>query len=264
MTFENFSTLHVYPSDLPSSENRFCSKQDNHLWAPFRCTSSDDIFTPYGEHQFPSSVFVNERSHSRCLSSSADRPDPLRIPEVMIVIGVLLLWCGSILIFIRHSELLRIRHRDMPYRPSLKPPANLNHVTVVHRTSDTVIHSKPRLTTALVLTTPLSHRASMDQNQNARKSSSVALSWRHDPQTHSFDSNTSSTKNPDTDDHLLDPQMICTDVRRRLLDLHRKSVDNIGAIRYNISYSTNDVSKQQQKNDPHLSADERCVQESPV
>ncbi|CAF4440382.1 unnamed protein product, partial [Adineta steineri] len=51
-----------------------------------------------------------------------DRIDPLRVPEIIIVLCVLALWFGSILLFIRHSELLRIRHRDLPYRLSAKAP----------------------------------------------------------------------------------------------------------------------------------------------
>jgi hypothetical protein len=167
--------------------------------------------------------------------------------------------------FIRHSELLRIRHRDLPFRPSIKPPMNLNHITVVHRTSDMVIHSKPRLTAPVVLTMSTSdHVIDESDNNNERKSSSVPHSWIVDTQAHSFDSNTSANKCPDGDDHLLDPQMISTEVRQRLLDLHRKSMDNLSAIRFSMSYSTNDVSKQQVNSEQHITIDNRCVQESPV
>ena len=34
-----------------------------------------------------------------------DRPDPLRFTEILIIISILLLWCASICMFIRHSQL---------------------------------------------------------------------------------------------------------------------------------------------------------------
>lgn len=40
--------------------------------------------------------------------------------------------------------------------------------------------------------------------------------------------------------------MIPRDVRRRLLDLHRKSVDNLAGMRYSISFPGNDLSIQQE------------------
>ena len=188
-----------------------------------------------------------------------DRPDPLRIPEVILVICVLLLWCGSILIFIRHSQLLRIRHRDLPFRSSMKPPMNLNHITVVHRTSDMVIHSKPRNSSGVGYNPKITDY----ENLEPIPPRSIFLS-RQRAQTHSFESNHSLSKSRHHGDQFLDPYMISSDVRRSLLDLHRKSMDNILATRHSISYSTNDISSEEKNDEEHVKADERCVQESPV
>jgi hypothetical protein len=58
--------------------------------------------------------------------------------------------------------------------------------------------------------------------------------------------------------------MIPSDVRQSLLDLHRKSMENLSTMRYSMSYSTNDVSRRQASDEQHLRIEERCVQESPV
>ncbi len=194
----------------------------------------------------------------------ADRPDPLRVPEVIIVICVLLLWCGSILIFIRHSELLRIRHRDIPYRFSMKPPMNLNHITVVRRTSDMVIHSKPRLSSAHGATSRV-YKHKIDEYKTSETIAPPNIYFpRQERHTFSFDSNSSMPKYPYHEEQYLDPYMISSDVRRSLLDLHRKSIDNVSAMRYSMSYSTNDVSARKQSDAQQLIADERRTQESPV
>jgi hypothetical protein len=194
----------------------------------------------------------------------ADQPDPLRVPEVIIIICVLLLWCGSIFIFIRHSELLRIRHRDLPYRSYMKPPMNLNHITVVRRTSDMVIHSKPRFSAGIGLTsTGYNHNINEYQNSETMLPSHRYLS-RKERQMNSFDSNVSVPKSSHHDEQFLDPYMISSDIQRSLLDLHRKSMDNISTARYSMSFSTNDVSTCKQNDEQQSTVDERCIQESPV
>lgn len=191
----------------------------------------------------------------------ADRPDPLRLPEVIIVICVLLLWLGSIFVFIRHSELLRIRHRDLPYRSSNKSPMNLNRITVVHRTSDMVIHSKPRYSAGNDSISTKYDPRTDDFESSPTMFPPHRYSNRH---KHSFDSNMSVSKQSHQHDQFLDPQMISSDVRRSLLDLHRKSMDNLSSIRQSMSYSTNDVSRHESNDENHLTVDQRCVQESPV
>ena len=189
----------------------------------------------------------------------ADRPDALRVPEIIIIICVLLLWCGSIYIFIRHSELLRIRHRDLPFRPSVKPPMNLNHITIVHRTSDMVIHSKPRLSSTS-MATPSIYSRTLDECKHIE----VPLSSRLDSRNHSFDSNVSLRRYSQPEKQLLNPQRIASDVTSRLLDLHRKSMDNLSTIRNSVSLSTNNLAKHRLSHDPSYTNDARCVQESPV
>ncbi|CAF1244506.1 unnamed protein product [Adineta steineri] len=195
-----------------------------------------------------------------------DRIDPLRVPEIIIVLCVLALWFGSILLFIRHSELLRIRHRDLPYRLSAKAPMNLNHITVVNRTSDMVIHSKPRLSGTGSYTTPV-YNHTMDEYSNSNTTSpSYPHTTRKGRPRGSTISIMSTTKYPypPNNDQFLNPYMISTDVRRSLLDLHRKSIDNLSAMRYSISFSTNDVSRRKESEEQNMLLDERCIQESPV
>ncbi|CAF3596727.1 unnamed protein product [Rotaria sp. Silwood1] len=215
-------------------------------------------------HVHTSSIINNSIDITTLNNNEADRPDPLRLPEVIIVICVLLLWCGSIFIFIRHSELLRIRHRDLSYRSSMKAPMNLNRITVVHRTSDMVIHSKPRRISGLGATSPVyNHRTNKYKNLETIASSNSHLS-PNEQHTHSFSSYDSITKHSHHGEKLLDPRMISSVVRRSLLDLHYKSMDNLHATRYSMSYSTNDVSRHNQSDDKHIKIDERAVQESPV
>ncbi|CAF0775257.1 unnamed protein product [Adineta ricciae] len=194
-----------------------------------------------------------------------DRPDPLRVPEIMIIICVLLLWLGSIFVFIRHSELLRIRHRDIPYRPTAKPPMNLNHITVVHRTSDMVIHSKPRFSAAGAFITPI-YDTTIDEYTNSNTGSPLTthLLQKERPRCSTI-STCSISKYPSKADQLLNPYMIPSNIRRSLLDLHRKSVENIAAVRYSICYSPVDATRRKQsEDDEHDSTNARCIRESPV
>ena len=170
---------------------------------------------------------------------------------------VLLLWLGSILIFIRHSELLRIRHRDLPFRSSAKLPMNLNHITVVHRTSDTVIHPKPRYSSARGLKTSVyCHKVDKHNTTETLSSSNVHLP-RKKPHRYEVHSNNSLAKHSYHDEQLLNPCTMSSDVRRSLLDLHRKSVNNLSAVRCNMSYSTNDISQFNNNT-------ERFMNESPI
>lgn len=182
---------------------------------------------------------------------------------------MLLLWCGSIFCFIRHSELLRIRHRDLPFRSSVKPPMNLNHITVVHRTSDMVIHSKPRRASTAGVTPTLSeHRAKkyrkIESPTPSTKQSSPKDFKEHQLSSSNPNTTTITTKPSYRGEQLLDPRMISHDVRRSLLDLHFKSMENLSAVRHSISYSTTDVSRRKQGGTQHTTANEREVQESPV
>ncbi|CAF2117839.1 unnamed protein product [Rotaria magnacalcarata] len=197
-------------------------------------------------------------------NDEADRPDPLRLPEVIIVICVLLLWCGSIFSFIRHSELLRIRHRDLPYRSNMKPPMNLNHITVVHRTSDMVIHSKPRRSSALGLPSSVYNHKTNKYNKIESTLPARLHFFPKVQHSYSYNSNNSIAKHPCHDEQFLNPSMISHDVRRSLLDLHYKSMDNLSAMKHTMSYSTTDVSRRKQNDACRTTIDERTVQESPV
>jgi len=141
---------------------------------------------------------------------------------------------------------------------------NLNHITVVRRTSDMVIHSKPRISVAHGLTSKVYHHQ-IDEYQKPETISptSVYLSQKR-RHTRSFDSSSSLPKYSYHDEQYLDPYMISSDVRRSLLDLHRKSMENLAGLRYSMSYSTNDVSRNKKNDDKYLRIHERCIQESPV
>lgn len=66
-----------------------------------------------------------------------------------------MIWCASIVVFIRHSELLRIRHRDLPFRSSMKASLHSSHLNVVRRTSDQKsLNQRFRLSSASPCTTP--------------------------------------------------------------------------------------------------------------
>lgn len=187
---------------------------------------------------------------------------------MIIVICVLLLWCCSILVFIRHSELLRIRHRDLPYRPSVKAPMNLNHVTVVNRTSEMVIHSKPRLmsTTGRSISPLLIENDERKDEEKRRSSHQVSLVHPTEKiylkENRAF--SVASTGDRQTED-LINPELISSEVRQTLLDLHGRSIENLTGIRYSISFSANDVSKAPTSNNElRVKFEDRFVQESPV
>ncbi|CAF0740202.1 unnamed protein product [Rotaria sp. Silwood1] len=209
-----------------------------------------------------------------------DRPNPLRLPEIIIVICVLLLWCGSIIIFIRHSELLRIRHRDLPFRSTIKSSINLNHITTVNHPSDMFIHSKSQISSASGLTPPMSHhKINCYKQSETVETISLGISpfSRKRRNTHSFDLNAlSSTKysfdKHNDKEHLLHPHCISSEIKRSLLDLHRKSMDNLyrkssstlSSIKYTTFYSTNDMSKRKSCIAHQLIKKRRSTQESPV
>ena len=207
----------------------------------------------------------------------ADRPDPLRLPEVLIVIAVILLWCGSIVIFIRHSELLRIRQRDLPYRSSI----DLNPMTVVNRTSDLTLQGKSRPSSTSGLTPPPIKQI-FPPNKRGEIIETVSLilppilqKRRH---THAFDchslsrSKLSLEKNNDKQ-QFLHPERTSPDVQRISLTLNPdtidnrkpKSEDNLSTSKYPICYSANNISKVKISNHDKLSMNrKRCIQESPV
>lgn len=213
-------------------------------------------------------------SHSYFFS---DRPDPLRLPEILIVIAVILLWCGSIVIFIRHSELLRIRQRDLPYRSSI----DLNPINVVNRTSDLTLQGKSRLSSASGLTPP-TIKQTFPPNKRGEMIETISLilppilqKRRH---THAFDchslsrSKLSLEKNNDKQ-QFLHPERISPDVQRISLTLNPeiidnrkpKSEDNLSTSKYPICYSTNNILKAKTTDRNKLAMNrQRCVQESPV
>jgi hypothetical protein len=73
-------------------------------------------------------------------------------------------------------------------------------------------------------------------------------------------------------EQLLSPHRLSTEVKHNLLDLHRKSVDNVyrksmdnlESIKCSTYYSTNDISKRKPDESRRLITKQRCVQESPV
>jgi hypothetical protein len=96
--------------------------------------------------------------------------------------------------------------------------------------------------------------------------------------TRSLDMNASSSgkylfdKRNEKEQLLLHPHRISSDIQENLLDLHRKSVDNLyrkttadlSTIKKSTFHSTNDMSRRKPSDVPHSVARKRCVQESPV
>ncbi len=206
----------------------------------------------------------------------ANGPDPLRVPEVIIVLCVLLLWCISIFIFIRHSEILRIRHRDLPFRSTIKPPIDSNHITVVTCSNDTVIHSKSCVSSIGGLTPPIGNHV-MNRCRHDETIETISLSIspisrkrRHKSASpsiakHSFDKH-------DDKEQLFIPSRVSIDIKQDMIDLDRKTIGNLrrksmnhlSSVKYPIFSSTNDVTNRRQEDNDHLIVKKRYVQESPV
>ncbi|CAF2239118.1 unnamed protein product [Rotaria magnacalcarata] len=213
-------------------------------------------------------------------SDDSDQPNPLQVPEIIIVISVLLLWCASIIIFIRHSELLRIRHRDLPTRRTIEPPINLNRVTSINYTSDILIHSKSRMSSVSIVPPVLSNNRVSGCKQG-EKMETISLSIPPIPRkrrnTHSFDLNTllsakcSFDKSEDKK-RLLHPYHIPSEVKHSLLDLHRKSIDsvlrkstgNLSLTTSSTFHSTNDIPKRRNFINQSLMMKKMTSQDLPV
>ena len=203
----------------------------------------------------------------------ADRPDPLRVPEVLIVVSVLLIWCASIFIFIRHSELLRIRHRDLPFRSIIKIPIASNHISMVPHTSDAMISPKGRLSSTGGLTPPTFAHAmhgSKNKEISETKPKPIPSLAQQQRQTHSFDLNPSCSMKetshfqPEDKQNLLDPHRLPSETRASLLNLQRQSMENVSAMLYTTSFSANEMSRRKYRDSPRQLHKKRCIQESPV
>lgn len=204
-----------------------------------------------------------------------DRPDPLRITDVIIVAGVLLLWFATIVIFIRHSELLRIRHRDLPFRSAVKPPVTSTHVPMHSRPSEMhrpYSYSKAYLSSSGAITPPPLMNSSCHDSQQQQKhaeinethSTKVSSSSRQTLKVHSLDGNI-SLANHDDEDQLSNPSKFSTTIRQSLLELHKKSLENLVVIISPTSFSANDISRRkEQNNSQKLLTKKRCIHESPV
>ncbi|CAF0869757.1 unnamed protein product [Adineta steineri] len=209
-----------------------------------------------------------------------DQPEPLRTHEIILVICVLLIWCASILVFIRHSQLLRIRYRDIPYYSPAKNSVNLNQTVLSSRTSDAAIRSKSCVSSTGGITPPIG-RLIMNGYRHGEAIETVSLSIspsskkrRHPPSLdmtmslmtkHSFDKHNDK-------EQLLHPHRISADVKDGLLELHRKSIgnlhrksmDNLSSIKYSTFYSANDITNRQPNHTEDLTTKKRGIQESPV
>ncbi|UJR33404.1 hypothetical protein I4U23_020850 [Adineta vaga] len=180
-------------------------------------------------------------------AEETDEVDPLRIHEIIIVICVLLLWCTSIYVFIRHSHILRIRHRDIPYRSDSKGPVNLNHIMITTRTSDAVLHRKSCISSTCGMTPPGEKRfvneskvfgtietISLSVSPSSRKRRFTPLLDRHilSITKHSLDKH-------DDKKQLLDPRHISMEVKENFVSLHHKSVENLSTIKHSTFHSVN-------------------------
>lgn len=181
-----------------------------------------------------------------------DRPDPLRFTEILIIISILLLWCASICMFIRHSQLLRIRHRDLPYRPTVKsqsiPSAtNLSRVSVLIRNSEASVQLQPksRISSISVLTPPVNRQA------------------------HPFEFNVSAaSKSPvnkrNDKEYLLHSNQNVSNRKSIVIQLQQNSCENLSTADCSTFPSANDMSRQTSHDSQSALDNERCTHESPV
>lgn len=200
--------------------------------------------------------------------------------EILLVLCVLLLWCASIIIFIRHSELLRIRHRDLPFRSEPESAANLNHITKINHASDMFLHSKSAVSSTGGLTPPINTTRFNELRYGDRLetlSLAIPASPKKRPYTRSVDLNALtirqiSFEKPYRMQNLLHPYRITADTKSSLHNLHHKSVDNfygtstgnVSLKKYSTFYSTNDMSKRKHGLGHQLIIKTTNAQESPV
>ncbi|CAF0744867.1 unnamed protein product [Didymodactylos carnosus] len=124
----------------------------------------------------------------------------------------------------------------------MKPPMNLNHIQIVDRTSEMVIHPKRRYSYCIKLIGEME-----DDGENA------VPSKRH---TQSFDCGR-------REQGLLNPEQIPRIVRRSLLDLHKATVEMAQPFtKYSSSLSIGENQRQQKP--LIMGTSSRYVQESPV
>jgi len=157
---------------------------------------------------------------------------------------------------------------------------SLNHIAVVARASDILVHSKSGISSASGLTPPMGdymfhgyrHGETIEAISGAISPSSTQR--RH---THSYDFNASTSTKYSSDKHsdrenFLHPHRISSDIKQNLLELHResvdnllrKSMDNLSTIRYSAFYSANDMSTHKHNHGRQLFVKKRRIQESPV
>lgn len=204
--------------------------------------------------------------------ASSDQVDPLRVTEILIVICVLTLWFISIFVFIRHSQLLRIRHRDIPYRSTSKPSVNVNHISPSTRHSDLPPQRKSFRSSTGGLTPPVDRHVpseprhvetvetiSLTVSPSARKHRPVSLLNRG----FSLTARHPSDKHDDKQ-QLLDPRQISAEVKESLLELHRKSMENLATMKCTTFYSVHDMRGQQRDDSQQSSIKARRIKESPV
>ncbi|CAF1437498.1 unnamed protein product [Didymodactylos carnosus] len=128
----------------------------------------------------------------------------------------------------------------------MKPPMNLNHIQIVDRTSEMVIHPKRRYSSCIKLIEEKEIEME-DDDEN------VVPSKRH---TQSFDYGRQ-------EQGLLNPEQIPRIVRRSLLDLHKATVEMAQPFtKYSSSLSMDESQPQPKSLTTRIS--NRYVQESPV
>ncbi|CAF0728928.1 unnamed protein product [Adineta ricciae] len=206
-------------------------------------------------------------------ADGADEIEPLRAHEIVIVICVLLLWFVSIFIFIRHSNILRIRHRDIPYHSTAaKTSVNMNHAGIVKGNSDAILQHKSRISSAGGITPPGEKRI-MNEPKVSETIETISLSISPSSRKRRYASLLdkrilSITKNSfdkhDDKEQLLDPRHITTEIKENLLDLQQKSIENLSTIKHLTFRSINDVRIRQPNDSKRVFAKKRCIQESPV
>jgi len=153
---------------------------------------------------------------------------------------------------------------------------SLSHIAIVTRTSDVLINSKSGVSSVSGLTLPIGNHMFRGY-RHGETIEAISPSSKQRRHTHSYDFNTSTSTKYSSDKHsdkenFLHPHHISSDIKQSLLDVHRKSaenllrksMDNVSTIKYSAYYSANDMSTHKHHDGQQLIVKKRRIQESPV
>ena len=181
----------------------------------------------------------------------------IRPTEIIFIFLILLLWAFSLRKFLKNFDKLRITHyREITHKYQIHEPQNINQIRVCNKPTDSVIHSRdpikrlslyPRSPEvdkkslsvkdlkAYDLNEKLSHTTSvlsLDEGSSRYSSVEASPNLRHyqsivDGRRLAYKVQKIDSLEPERNCNLLDPNVIPPLVRSSLLDLHRRSMENL-------------------------------------